>query len=512
MSSSTTVARNSFWSGLDMLVTLITALVCSIAVARVMGPVKLGHYNYIIWIANMMSLVMVFGIPSATRKYVAEMVGRGEVATGLAIAQRMMQYQLIMAGLTAVLGLGAVHWLLPGEEKVYTALAVLSLFPAMVLAICTHVLLAFEDVQSTVIPSFIATVVNFSLVLLTLWLGWDLVGLAAALLVSRSTDCAVRWWLYRRRVLAEMGGHWPEAQLPVELRPRILRFCIESTLLLVINVVVWNRSEFLFLKHFCPIQEVSFFSLGFNLLERLQAIPEVFARAVGVTLMVQVGRNPESLQRFTVQSLRYLALLALPLALGMAALASPLIQSFYGAAYKAAIVPTTIQAVLLIPKMLLLPAQMLLVATERQGFLWRWGLVCGVLNVGLDWWWIPGGGAVGASWANGLTQAVAALGIWVVAARAFQMEMPWKGLAKIAAAAMSSAVMAALCSWLLPGWAALATGPLLGAVAFVLVLMQSRALDEVDHERLMKVSRLVPGRLRGVYAGLVGRLATAPAR
>jgi O-antigen/teichoic acid export membrane protein len=47
-----TIARNSFWYGLELLFGLCAALVTSVAVARVMGPERLSYYQLMVWLTN----------------------------------------------------------------------------------------------------------------------------------------------------------------------------------------------------------------------------------------------------------------------------------------------------------------------------------------------------------------------------------------------------------------------------------------------------------------------------
>src|SRR5947209_3940591 len=75
-----TLVNNSLWIVLDIAIGIISSIVGSVLVARVMGPSKLGYYAYILWIANVTGQVGAFGIPVATRKFAAEFRGAGDLA------------------------------------------------------------------------------------------------------------------------------------------------------------------------------------------------------------------------------------------------------------------------------------------------------------------------------------------------------------------------------------------------------------------------------------------------
>src|SRR5579872_3068488 len=73
-----TIARNSFWYGLELFFSLGAAFVTSVAVARVMGPERLSYYQFMVWLTSITISVGTFGLPTTTRKYMAEYLNRGE--------------------------------------------------------------------------------------------------------------------------------------------------------------------------------------------------------------------------------------------------------------------------------------------------------------------------------------------------------------------------------------------------------------------------------------------------
>ena len=71
-----------------------------------MGPTKLGHYQYVIWVAMMTGTVAALGVPAATRKFVAEYLGRGEHGAARAIIRATLRFQIGVAVVVAVVGSG----------------------------------------------------------------------------------------------------------------------------------------------------------------------------------------------------------------------------------------------------------------------------------------------------------------------------------------------------------------------------------------------------------------------
>lgn len=510
--SSRTIAKNSVWSALDLVINLAFALVGSVLVARLMGPEKLGRYNYILWIANITGVVVSFGIPLATRKYAAEFIGKGDLVLAHTIVRVTTRIQLLMGIVLVGAWLLWTSFRMPEEQKAYTAVAVLSILPYMMTSLLSQANMAAEDFRSNAVASLVSSTVGFVGLIAALALGWDLLGLTMALLVSRLTDYGFRLAAFRRYFPAlpdhaEAGG-W--SALPPELRKRLLRFCWDSSVLQVINIVVWNRSQLIFLERYCDIREVSYYSLGFNVIEKIGLIPQVFVSAAGASVMVGYGRDGgASAGRVTGYALRYVALITLPLLLGAAAVSDPFIRSLYGGRYLPAVLPFALQALLGVPRTFFLPFRQLLIAGDHQNFLVRWGLLSAVVVLALNYLLIPSGGAVGASVANGVGQLVAVAGAWAFAARRYRIPVAWRAIAGIGGAAGVSCGAAALAARIQPPQAALPISIVTGAVLFPLFLRMSSSLNREDRSRLMEFERHLPAPLRGFFRKAVEFLAPA---
>src|SRR5438067_9412187 len=150
-----TIARNSFWYGLETGFYFILAIATSVVMARVIGPEKLGYFNYVGWLANMSGQVGSLGIPVTTRKYMAEYLGRGQAGTARAIFRATLRLQTVTAlGITA-LGLLAVALLVPAEHRLYSAFLVGSTLPAMVLSVPSQANMAAENLRANVVGTLV---------------------------------------------------------------------------------------------------------------------------------------------------------------------------------------------------------------------------------------------------------------------------------------------------------------------------------------------------------------------
>ena len=501
-SNTQTITRNSFWYGLELLVGLGASLVVSAILARVVGAERLGPYTYVMWLTNITAALGAFGLPMTARKYMAEYINRGELGLARAIYGATLRLQFwIAAAITAAALLLVVLFGDP-RQRLISVLLVVNMAPRIVGLIPSQANNAAEILVRNTVPAVLSGILNLALSLFSIWIGWDLPGVAAALLAGTLFDTI--WKL--SSVHRWFGGTVPTSISP-ELRKQMFVYSGHGLVLMLLNIVVWDRSDLLFLKWLNPdISQVTYFSYSFNLVERLLMFPNAFAGSLGITIMAQYGRGEEKIRQLTVDGARYAFLIALPLLAGMASVSGPAALLLYGARFRPIVPVLTVVAALAIPKALTAPPTTLLQTTGNQGFLVVWSIICGVVNVVLDLLLTPGYGAVGAAVANGSAQTIATLGIWAWAWRLFRPDLRLGAFFRIAVSGAGMAAVAIALGRVVPGYAGLAAAVLGGALAWFILLRATGAIDATDGQRLLNVGKALPGRFRPAWSTLVAFL------
>lgn len=452
---------------------------------------------YLQWLTNISGTLAMVGIPATVRKYMAEYLGRSDYDTTWAIYRSGLRAQAwIAAGLVACGAMLIARAVDPGYRII--AFVMLGGVAAKIIGcIPSNANTAGAHWRTNFIATVIYYAVSLSITYLSLWLGWGLVGVSAGLTLGMAADATAKSIMTRRWL-----PRAPDAVLSPELRRRMFRFSGQGMVLLALQLVVWDRSDLIFLRWLDKDKaQLSFFALAFNFIDKILNLPQAFSQVVGVSVMSEYGRDPKNLRRFVSTAVKYALMVAVPIMVGCAAISSALIRATYGKQYLEVIPVLAIGALLAAAKPLLGPLQSLLQAGERQGFLIGWTVCCGVLNIILDITLIPLAGARGAMVANGLAQLFAVLGIWVRARTAFSVPFHASEIIRIL---LSGAVMAAVVVGLqwtaIPAWLQLAAGVPLGAFTYFLVVRFLRILDQNDATRLHS--------LVGGIHGKAGRIAT----
>ena len=488
--NSKTIARNTAWYGLENIISFVTGLITSIAIARTLGPSKMGYIIYVSWVATIASSLGSVGIPATTRKYMAEFLGKGDPSTARFIYLRTLGIQ---TALSTVVTLIAAAWVLydaPPEYRIASVILILSVLPAMVNFISAQANVAAETLSANLAGSVASTVTFFVLVILAVVFNWGVIGIASAMLAMRLADCIVRLIPTYRRIRAWESG---EIHVPPDLRRRMMRFALQAVLAMLVSLIVWDRSELFLLKRLSgDIRQIAFYSVAFSLAERLLLFPSVFAAASGASILAQYGRDRSRLPAMTAASVRYLGLTSLPLHIIAVALAGPALVALYGDKYLGAILVATVAPILCLPKAFLGPIQSLFEGTDEQNYFLIATIIGSFVDIGVAWYLIPTYGAVGACIGSGAAQTVAVGILWTIGIRKYDIRLPWRFFARVTVISALAAFAARLFAARLPAVGGLVIGGLVSIVVFFGLAFLFKMLEPEDCSRFKVISASFP--------------------
>jgi len=494
MSNTKTIARNTGWYGLENIVSSVLTLITSIAIARTLGPSKMGYIIYVAWIAGVISSLGGLGIPATTQKYMAEFLGMGDRGTARHIYIRTLLLQTALATITTG---GILFWVLGDAGagyKLASALVVLSIWPAMVNSIPAQANVATEELSANLPASVISMFVFFVAIIATVSFKWGVIGVGASILLTRSIDFLVRLFPTSYRILA-----WEKTYVhPEGLRERMVAFSWQSVTTMIVAMIVWDRSEFFLLKHLCSdIRQVAYYSVAFSMGERLLISSAIFGSASAATIFAQYGRDKSKLPAITASTFRYLALTSIPVHVIAAALAVPALLLLYGNQYSGAGTVVMLAPLLCMPKAFIGPVQYLLQSAERQSFVIFATILAGIVDIGVAWYLILTHGAVGACIGSGLAQTTAVVVMWAIGIRLYCVRLPWVQVAKTAfSSAVASLTAHYIAVQLPPLWAILCGGSASLIVLFVLFYLL-RVLEPEDRARFSVLTGMLPKAFAG---------------
>lgn len=475
---------------METLIGFVTTLVTSIAIARTLGPTKMGYIIYVTWLTGIVGQLGSVGIPVTTRKYMAEFLGGGDYSTARFIYFRTFLIQTLLA---AVATLGAVFWVFheaPADYRIAALLLVLGILPSMSNFISAQANVAAETLSANLPGSLASTVTYFVLTLLAVFYNWGINGIAFAMFAMKWADFLVRLIPTMRRILSWDSGH---AHPPKDLRARMMSFAMQSVTGMLLTLVVWDRSELFLLKHLTTdIRQLSFYSVAFSLAERLLLFPSIFAAASGASIMAQYGRDRSKLPAMTASSARYIALISLPIHIIAVPLAAPVLLVLYGEQYVGALLVASVAPLLCLPKAFMGTIQNLFESVDSQKYFIYTTVIASFVDIGVAWALIPAHGALGACIGSGAAQFTAVGLMWAVGIQKYKIRLPWGFLLKITAISVVSSLAAYMVISRMGPLPALITGCVTATVVFIVLAYIFKVLDSEDCDRFKVISNALP--------------------
>jgi exosortase len=515
MSLRDTIVRNTFWYGLVTVAGLAAGLVMSIVLARGLGPHAMGDYSYLLWIARVVTAVATLGFAVATTRYTAEALGRGDRGGAAAFVHFFARRQLLATAVVAAALLPLAAWLAPGNLRWPLVIVALGLFPTTLEAIYTHAVHGAQRYDLTTQVSTFKMVLFLLSAVAVVGLGGGILALVAGTTIATTISCGLQ-----RRQVRQLYTARPDAIAP-PARAEMRAFLLPLSVVAVLDTIVWDRSELLFLRLYTSSEEIAFYSVAFGLATRAMVAPHVVAGTLLPALATLHGREARGdFQQLYREALRAVALVGVPLTAVVAALAPGVVHVLYGAPY-AAVAPLLgpLLAVSLVGVMRQVAWAALRATGDRH-----WGLhitwASAAVNLALAALLIPAHGTWGAVAANAAAQLMASGLAFFAVARRPGCGFPLVDVLRAALAGVAGALAARGIGTAIPGLAGLLAGGAGGVIAFAAAAQALGVVGARDWRVLTRAVPAIPARLWTgaatlaavglvalLYAPVVGRLA-----
>ncbi len=252
----TSVARSSAWNLAATVLPQTYLVAVSIAAARVLGPADFGRQSFIAFVELSLVTMFVAGLATAVSRFVGAALGAQEpgyvhtlvrVSVRLAWAAALVTAAIMIV--VAIAGAGPqAAWIFAG---IFAATSVLQQERNAVLT-------GFQRWREVTLGGLAVGAVAAMVVVAVLALGGGISGIFA---VEAATGAVFLVWtivLARRALRSLADGRTTGA--PTK---RMLRFTGIASLGVVLTLVVWRRSEFLFLNYYSTNTEIGLYSIAF---------------------------------------------------------------------------------------------------------------------------------------------------------------------------------------------------------------------------------------------------------
>lgn len=477
MSIAARLAKGSAYSLVRVGIALASAFALSVLINRLLGPEAAGQFYLVEAFLLMAATTANLGLVDTALRYVSE--ARDRPATASGVVTLLAVAELLWGGLVALALWLLAPWFAGSMHEPHLSLwlgvAALGVLPLTLSLLLFAVVQAHERYDRLAKAYLFVLPTKVVAAFLALWWGWGVTGLVAVTVVFH-LGMAIALACYSPVPLSLSAIR----SLPSGWLLRMARYAPAMGVLVILTAVVWDRSEMFFLGVFHPAREVAFYGTAFTLAALvMRGIPGILGQLL-TPIGVSFQGDRAQLGHLWRQATRHLLAISVPIAALGWCLAPAIMVTLYGPGFAEA-------APALGPLLVGLGAGAVGAAEaavkfslERVDLLVKVAVAAGFLNLLLDWWWIPAGGATGAAYACAVTQLLVVTVGTLLTARLLNASFPWSGLGQVI---FSSVAAAAIAAWTEAGFG-LMSALAAGIVVYPMALTVSGFWTPADRRRL----------------------------
>jgi O-antigen/teichoic acid export membrane protein len=480
------LARNTLWYGLITLAGLASGLAMSVVLARGLGPALMGDFSFLTWTFRTLEAVAGLGFGLALVRYAADALARNEGGVARGLLGMLLRWQLVSVTLVALGTIALTLAVAPVDLRWPLVIGSLGLVPMTVEGLFMRATYGAQRYDLTAQVSAIKTVLLLAISIVAVLLGTGLTGIVLGQTLGTVLSCS----LQARRALSLYPAHG-EAVRPA-LREELGRYLVSLSVVRVLETLVWERSEILFLKLWALPQDIAFYSLAAGLASRAMILPAIFVGALLPALATLHGAgNDGEFGHVYRATLRSVALVGAPIAAVSAGLAPALVAFLYGEAYApVAFLFRVLVAVSLLGVMRDVAWAALRASGDRRAMLMA-TTVAAVADLGLAWALVRPLGTTGALVANSVAQVTVSVWAFVALQRLKGAGLPLGDLPRIGAAAALALLATSVVAASAHGAAGVVLAAATGLVVYTVACIGAGAITVRDWSLLVASTRRV---------------------
>lgn len=478
-------------------------------IARILGPDNLGIFAYVVWCVTVASVVAALGIDVVQQRFIPNLraEGKNDEANGLIGATTRTSMLAIVVGGVALFGY--LYW--PGKgvtEGLSETTRIMVVAVALVWFVCWRLgdfylfnLRGEQEFGQLARLSAQSALIKVATMGLGAWL-FGIPGALAGYIAGSILPASRVFQLLRNK-----------PSVGPELKREVIRFALASWGVGVIGSLVFGRTQVIFLEHYTGLGAVGLFAAAVTIAEMAVQLPPLLLSALLPRFSEQHGLGAQEHMRSLYRTMTALmALVIVPLCLGLAAIAPVLIPLIFGADFADAVPASSVLLVAAAISSLGVTTLYFLQSVGKTGLLLITNGIGLIGTIVLGFLLIPSEGLMGAAWSRGVVQvAVVLIETWYVTRR-LGVSPPYRVLGAITLAALAQAAVAYLIITELGGTIAVVLAIPAAVVTYLVALRVFSVVRLIDPGIADRLSTQAPERIRPLVSRTMKLLAPAKRR
>ncbi len=398
------IARNTAFGIGAQLALRVASFIFTVLVVRTLGDEHFGRYSIVLAWAGLFSVIGDLGI----NQYLSREIARDKEASNRLFWDTVI-LRIILAILASTMTVGGAILLTDYSTEIIVGIAIFTstYFLQAFLAPLQSLLVGNERVDIMSVMTVLNQVLFMTLAGLFLYLGFDFIWLVIASAITLPIMTLLHYQSIKRNQLGpprfriNRGLWWGviRAGMPFAMVQLSLSFAFQV--------------DTIFLSTYTSDAVVGWYNAAYRLTLTLLTLSRSFNDAILPTLAREYVANPDSVRPWYYTSVRFIAMIGLPIAIG-----GSLLSDKIGLIYGEDFLPATLALAILIWD---LPFAMyhslcgnITTSISREGQAARIYVSIGILNVILNAILVPRIGLVGACFATVITDAIGAVLFYLV--------------------------------------------------------------------------------------------------
>ncbi len=392
------IARNASVLFIANVVTMLLGFISLSITGRYLGAELFGVLSLALAFAGIFGVVSDLGLSTLTTREVARNKSLVSKYVG-----NITVIRVFLAVLTFGLIVGTAVILGYALQTIYViSILAFSIVFTSLTAMYNSVFQAFEKMKYQSIGIVLNSAIFLCGVLIAIKLSFDVVSFAAIYVVAGAMVLTYSWAIFR----------WKFTSPKLDIDPEFWRVTISTAIPFAVTsifVTIFFWIDSVLLSVIKGVEVVGWYSAAYRLMVVLLVIPTVMNVAVLPVMSRFFVEAKDSLLLLRDTYFRYIAVISVPMGIGITFLADKIILLVFGAGYTNSIIALQILVWASVFIFLGSPFTNFLVSADRQVALTKVALICMVENIALNLVLIPPFGLIAASVVTVITECISFL-------------------------------------------------------------------------------------------------------
>lgn len=407
--------------------------------ARLLGPDKLGVFAYVVFCVTIASMIASLGIGIVQQRYIPNLraEGRDDEADGLVGATTRLSILAAIVG--TVLLFAYLYW--PGKDAtdggsetsrdVVIAVALIWFIFWRLAEVYQFYLRGEQRFGELARLSAVSALIKLAVIALGAWF-FGIPGALAGYIAGNLLPASRIFRLLRIKPKVSRA-----------LRQDVTRFALASWATAVLGGLVFGRTEVLFLEHYTGLGAVGFFAAAVTVAEMAVQIPPLLLSALLPRFSEQHGMGAQEDMHSLYRTMTaVIAMVIVPLCLGLAATAPAVVPLLFGADFDDSVPAASVLLIAAAVSSLGVTTFYLLQSIGKTGFLLMSNGIGLIGTIALGFILVPRYGLIGAACSRGIVQVtVVLIETWYVTRR-LNISPPYRVLGAITLASVAQSAVA----------------------------------------------------------------------